>query len=141
MEENKLNLKPFNLKSAKAGNPVCTRDGRKARIICFDRKGGEKYNGFSIIALITENSDDELIGFFDEKGNASGSNSSCDLMMLPEKKEGWINIYDADTTFRYVNGRVYKTKDEAVQEAEEGIVKKLIEKNEYVDTIKITWEE
>ena len=32
------NLKPFDLKAAKSGKPVCTRDGRKARIICFDRR-------------------------------------------------------------------------------------------------------
>lgn len=32
-----LNLKEFDLEAAKAGKPVCTKDGRKARIICFDR--------------------------------------------------------------------------------------------------------
>lgn len=37
MEEKKLNLKEFDIEAAKAGKPVCTRDGRKARIICFDR--------------------------------------------------------------------------------------------------------
>ena len=36
MEERRLNLKPFDLQKAKEGKPVCTRDGRKARIICFD---------------------------------------------------------------------------------------------------------
>ena len=48
MEENKLNLKPFNLEAAKDGKPVCTRDGRKARIICFDAK-----RTHPIIALIS----------------------------------------------------------------------------------------
>ena len=38
MEDKTLNLKPFNLEAAKQGKPVCTRDGRKARIICFDAK-------------------------------------------------------------------------------------------------------
>lgn len=37
-ENNKF--KPFDLEQAKAGKPVCTRDGRKARIICFDLKNG-----------------------------------------------------------------------------------------------------
>lgn len=32
------NLKEFNLEAAKSGKPVCTRDGRKARIICFDKE-------------------------------------------------------------------------------------------------------
>ena len=31
MEENKLNLKPFDIQKAREGKPVCTRDGRKAR--------------------------------------------------------------------------------------------------------------
>ena len=35
-ENNKF--KPFNLEQAKAGKPVCTRDGRKARIGEEDRK-------------------------------------------------------------------------------------------------------
>lgn len=32
-------MKPFNLELAKQGHPVITRNGKKARIICFDRKG------------------------------------------------------------------------------------------------------
>ena len=34
---NMQKMKPFDLEAAKAGKPVCTRDGRKARINCFDR--------------------------------------------------------------------------------------------------------
>ena len=48
MEEKKLNLKPFDIQKAREGKPVCTRDGRKARIICFNRKGD-----MPITALIT----------------------------------------------------------------------------------------
>lgn len=49
MEEKKLNLKPFDLEAAKAGKPVCTRDGRKARIICYDRQSD---HGFPLVALV-----------------------------------------------------------------------------------------
>lgn len=35
-ENNKY--KPFNLEEAKAGKPVCTRGGHKAKIICFDAR-------------------------------------------------------------------------------------------------------
>ena len=31
-------MKEFNLEQAKAGKPVCRRDGKKARIICYDAK-------------------------------------------------------------------------------------------------------
>ena len=131
------NLKEFDLEAAKSGKPVCTRDGRKARLICFDKKGA-----YPIVALVNDYNEEEYIKNYDEFGKKFiGGETSDDLMMLPEKKEGWINIYDADTTFRYVDGRVYETKDEAVQKAKEEIAKELRGKNEYVDTIKITWEE
>lgn len=51
MGEKKLNLKEFNLEAAKAGKPVCTRDGRKARIICFDTINKSNY---PIIALLED---------------------------------------------------------------------------------------
>ena len=133
--ENKLNLKPFDIEAAKAGKPVCTRDGRKARIICFDKVGD-----FPIVAL-TDDRDykEDGVNLYDINGK--GSNECFDLMMLPEKKDGWINIYNADTTFYYVDGRVFETKDEAVQEAKEEVEKGQREKNEYIDTIRVEWEE
>ena len=136
------NLKEFDLEAAKSGKPVCTRDGRKARIICFDRISGDDY--YKIVACVTAfDGDFEEVLFYGIDGYIVDSQNPKDedLMMLPEKKEGWINIYDADTTFRYVDGRVYETKDEAVQKAKEEIAKELRGKNEYVDTIKINWEE
>lgn len=36
IDTNKLKL--FDLEAAKAGRPVCTRDGRKVRIVSFDMK-------------------------------------------------------------------------------------------------------
>lgn len=80
------NLKPFSLEAAKAGNPVCTRDGRKARIICFDAKGEKP-----IIALIANgNSEDVNYYYITGKVRFLDKEDENDLMMLPEKKEGWI---------------------------------------------------
>ena len=136
-KDSKLTLKEFDLKAAKAGKPVCTRDGRKARIICFDQK-----DIAPIVGLVTGLDGKESIYAFYKDGRVSSQKERVDdLMMLPEKKEGWINIYDADTTFRYVDGRVYETKDEAVQKAKEEIAKELRGKNEYIDTIRVEWEE
>ena len=140
MKDKKLNLKPFDLEAAKAGEPVCTRDGRKARIICFDAQCDKS----PIIALI-ENGKNEEVHKFHKDGKLFGldedEESFKDLMMLPEKKEGWINIYNADTTFYYVDGRVFETKDEAVKEAKEEVEKEQREKNEYIDTIRVEWED
>lgn len=105
MEEKKLNLRPFDLEAAKAGKPVCTRDGRKARIISFDRKF--LFNGVSypIIALIENTDKEEIIYGYNEEGKVIIEHDTPykdDLMMLPEKKEGWIiihkeAIYDKET--------------------------------------------
>lgn len=97
MEEKKLNLKPFDLEAAKAGKPVCTRDGRKARIICFDTINKGNY---PIIALL-EDKGCEAIFYYNKDGKCNVG-TELDLMMLPEKKEGWIiihkeAIYDKET--------------------------------------------
>ena len=84
------NLKPFDLEAAKAGKPVCTRDGRKVRIICFDRINGDYYK---IVACVTAfDGDFEEVLFYGIDGYIVDSQNPKDedLMMLPEKKEGWI---------------------------------------------------
>ena len=122
MKEKKLNMKPFDLEAAKAGKPVCTRDGRKARIICFDRKDVRP-----IIALIkSADNDDEGVYYYYADGlNLNSYPSVFDLMMLSEKKEGWVNIYDDMV--------IYESKEEA----KIGIA---TERN-YIVTTKVEWEE
>ena len=41
-------MKPFDLEKAKAGEPIITRNGLPARIICFDRKASV----YPIVALV-----------------------------------------------------------------------------------------
>ena len=85
MEENKLNLKPFDIQKAREGKPVCTKDGRKARIICFDRN-----DLYPIVALIECEDGKEIIGAYSKEGQTEIYEiKGTDLMMLPEKKEGW----------------------------------------------------
>lgn len=87
MEENKLNLKPFDIQKAREGKLVCTRDGRKARIICFDGKGDQP-----IIALVeAKGNKDALIEkveryFINGHSVFEVRETNNDLMMLPEKK-------------------------------------------------------
>ena len=124
MEENKLNLKPFDIQKAREGKPVCTRDGRKARIICFDRVGD-----FPIVALTDDREyKEEGVNLYDINGK--GSNECFDLMMLPEKKEGWVNI-DKGGSGKITISSPYSTKEEAIHNDNETTI----------DTIKISWEE
>lgn len=133
MEEKKLNLKPFDLEAAKAGKPVCTRDGRKARIISFDRHGED----CPIIALVVDSKNaecEEVIDYtLDGICNENIINhNKYDLMMFLQKKEGWINIY---TSYDGIETgiSVYETKE---------IAKKGIDNSvSYLGTIKIEWEE
>lgn len=97
MKEKKLNLKEFNLEAAKAGKPVCTRDGRKARIICFDLNN----KNFPIVAIINCDSEENAYQY-DIDGICDEHDNNLNLMMSTEKKEGWIiihkeAIYDKET--------------------------------------------
>ena len=76
-------MKPFNLEEAKAGKPVQTRDGRKARIVCFDAQ--DRDNKKYIVALVTDlNAVTEHINSYDLNGAWwPGSNSPEDLIMAP----------------------------------------------------------
>ena len=125
MEENKLNLKPFDIQKAREGKPVCIRDGRKARIICFDTKG----DPCPIIALVEENNIESAY-HYDKNGQNAYKKSELDLMMLPEKKEGWVNI-DKGGSGKITISSPYSTKEEAIHNDNETTI----------DTIKISWEE
>lgn len=120
-------MKEFDIELAKAGHPVQTRDGRPVRIICFDRKD----NYYPIVALIKDNdTKEELLNSFTEDGRhyTYRYDAPEDLFMAPNKKEGWINIYDNKEV-----GYVYDSKEEAITNICTGLKVKT--------TIKIEWEE
>ena len=132
MEENKLNLKSFDIQKAREGKPVCTRDGRKARIICFDSNGGRP-----IVALVTECDDEEEIPYkyhCDGSYNCQSIPSDNDLMMLPEKKKGWINIIKTQDGGYCCKGEVHSDYNDAFLENINALDNRGI-------TVKIEWED
>lgn len=117
-----LKLKPFDLQKAREGKPVYTRDGRKARIICFDR-----IDARPILALVVSSDgkgEDVFDYFVSGKRIANTLESDLDLMMLSEKRSGWAKVR------KDIN--LYDTKEEADR--------KMIGNDEYV-TAKVCWEE
>ena len=86
MEEKKLNLKEFDLEAAKAGKPVCTRDGRKARIICFDSKRKDEKNIIALIPSKEYPEFEDLIAYPNNGNYHGGHENDGDLMMLTKKK-------------------------------------------------------
>ena len=130
MEEKKLDLKEFDLEAAKLGKPVCTRDGRKARIICFDMKG----DICPMVAAVEENGVEYLYRY-DEKGLNCYKKSNEDLMMLPEKHEGWINIVKTEAGGYCCRGaEVHSDYNDAILENINVLDKRGI-------IVKIEWEE
>lgn len=126
-------METFNLELAKAKHPVQTRDGRPARIICYDKKGTE----YPIVALIYNNEREcEIIEEYSIDGKASiHLIDNRDLVMAPVTKEGWVNVYKDKE--KIITGNVYTTEEEAIERSsdlkEEPIV--------YIATTKIEWEE
>lgn len=125
-------MKPFDLEKAKAGAPVCTREGFKARIVCFDVDNDK----FPVVALIKDsiNSNEYPVSLTKEGRFSYGEADSLkDLFMVVEKKYGWVNLYKAMTD-RCI-GCVYNTKEEAMSKIvkDGGVI--------YIDTVKVEWEE
>ena len=130
MEENKLNLKPFDIQKAREGKPVCTRDGRNARVLCYDFKQNEEYP----ILVAVENKDGKECALLYSNDGISEmyKSSNNELAMFPEKKEGWVNIYNRYSAELTSDGYFYFTKEEALSNIEND--------GTYVKTIKMSWE-
>lgn len=129
------NLKPFDLEAAKAGAPVVTRDGRPARIICFDAKSLN-----NIIALVEDGGSEEPISVTpDGEYSPCFGPSNNDLFMVTVKREGWVNMYktgcaSGDDILVHRAGNIFKTyeaaKDTATRECDT-----------YIGTFRVEWEE
>lgn len=130
MKGDKPSMKPFDLGKAKAGAQVCTRGGKPARIICFDRDDANR----PLITLVKEEDGEYVMSHsLDGKRNPKGV-SEEDLMMVPEKKEGWINIYRTKNVFELpCVSAVFETEEKAKAGS--------LGKYDRVATIKIEWEE
>lgn len=130
-------MKPFNLKQAMAGKPVCTRNGNPANIIDFDCNVVMDNKIAKYLRVISTNGEKEVTLLCDRNSGYVylgrlrhlDEINSCDLMM-GNRFVGWQNIVD-DGHGNRVGSCIWKTREEA-------------EKNKplhCVSTIKILWEE
>lgn len=122
-------MKQFNLEEylRDPNKKVVTRDGRNVRIVCTDRQGGDH----PILILCSASDGIESCFSCFPNGRRYVDTDSCvDLFFAPEKRSGWINIYDR-TGDAHASRRIYDTEEEALKCASV----------ERVDTIKIEWEE
>lgn len=128
--------KPFDLEEAKKGKPVCTRDGREARIVCFDREYLYEKQNYSIVALIKSPYSETIYSYTKDGLYYSNTIHDNDLMMRCEKKVGYVNLYH-NSNDRYAgylgNNVIYK---------DEELARKLGKDcPNYIKTIKVEWYE
>lgn len=119
-------MKQFNLEEyiANPSKKLVTRNGRKVRIICTDKKG----NDYPIVALIEETYGESYVTY-NADGKAAATSDSRDLFFAHEKKEGYVNIYENN----WLDGIIYPSKEKALN-MRDGDMK-------YITTIKIELEE
>lgn len=133
-EEDKVNCIPFDIEKAINGSDVCTRDGRKARILCFDAKGDRP-----VVALIDQKgiSDDYPYKYYTNGSFYDDDTiSDIDLMIVQSAKTGWANLYKSSSdngSCMYNALNVYSSIEEARNH--------IINQDNYIDTVEISWKE
>lgn len=139
-------MKPFNLKTylENPSRKVITRDGRPVRIITTNANlysPGPDADIYPVVALIKVSSanrgkrpNEEILNCYNTNGNIiPGRNDRSDLFFETVKVSGWINIYTSKFSDKTITGSICKTKEEALRLADE--------RDNYLDTIFIEWEE
>ncbi|MCF0114068.1 MAG: hypothetical protein HUJ56_01855 [Erysipelotrichaceae bacterium] len=134
-------MKPFDLQLAMKGHPVQTVDGRPVKLIFFDMNNelGKPVVGIVPNGGLTGTSD--FLETWTINGTVYNLNLTpsdpLDLVMVPDKKKGWINIYkdrSNDAAPAHTGSYIHKSKESALKGAagRDGT---------YITTIEIEWEE
>ena len=123
-------MKEFNLEEylKNPDSEIVTRDGRKVRILCTDRKGDTP-----IIALVNDANDGQEYGyaFYSDGKFFRDGGDELDLFFAPTKHTDYINLYRDESV--YFLGAVY-TSEEYAKNIARG-------NDQYITTIKVEWEE
>lgn len=120
-----ISMKPFNLDEylANPSKKVVTRDGKSVKIRCTNYHPPQP-----VIAEVE--GFDYATSFSSDGKYYRNRESTYDLFFVPEKHEGWTNVYRQDDRYRYT-GLIHETKEEALKDKD----------LDYITTIKIEWEE
>ena len=128
---NKQNMKQFSLEEY-LKNPlrkVITRDGLNATIICTDKKDSK----YPIVALIETKTGGEFLQCYTKDGTYY-IDTLCDndLYFLPEKYEGWINLYKCTNSTQCYTSNPFDSEEKAIELGKMS--------DNYLKTVKIEWE-
>ena len=108
---------------------LVTRNGRKARVICKDRVS----KACPLVVLVTMEDGEEIPFTYHTDGKFYHGENELDLFFVPEKHEGWINLYRNEDGISWISPNYFKSKEEAEKEGKAYTCG--------VTTIKIEWEE
>lgn len=130
------NYKQFDLQEylKNPNRKVITRDGRSVRIVCTDMIG----NPYPVLAICKMDPTHECCRSYTTDGKLyTEGDSQADLFFAPEKKEGWVNLFNLSKDLCLSRGlsRVYSSKE---------VAESMVEKcglHPYIATVKIEWEE
>lgn len=122
-------MKQFNLDEylKNPNRKVVTRDSRNVRIVCTDRMDDD----YPVVALVRGEVSEELLSYTEDGALWKNQDDDSDLFFAPEKKEGWINLYNSYEGT--VGRRVYRSEKEAKSEIDQDKL--------YISTVKVEWEE
>lgn len=126
-------MKQFNLEEylKNPSRKVETRSGRKVRkILCTDRRD----SNYPVVALVEFDWGEDPIGYTKDGEYRIGDKTDRDLFFAPEKKEGWVNVFeDAVGKPSIPYSDVFTSKENAEESGKN--------KDWYIATAKIEWEE
>jgi hypothetical protein len=99
-------------KTLDLNKPVQTRDGRKARIICTDRKSVM----YQVVALVesSDGSEEGACSYTKTGQYHAGYQDQSDLVNVPEKRTVYLNMYEDGREIR-----IHKTREAADKSAAE----------------------
>lgn len=133
LSTSKPNMKPFDLKLAVNGSPVITSKGHEVKIAGYNPHAKVKARVVGWVSLDEQSPEARA---WSDTGEAAGDDG-FNLFMAPLRKSGYINLYPKYVTdeskVHYRHGRVYGSRDEAIENELSG--------SELIATIKIEWEE
>ena len=123
-------MKQFNLDEylKNPNREIITRDGKRVKILCTDRK----FDTFPIVALVKEGIEEHTYTYLPNGIYSITVESAYDLFFAPEKKEAWVNLYQTDNVLPNL-GTLYDTKEKALENR--------LQMSKYISTVKIEWEE
>ena len=110
---------------------VVTRLGHSVRIICTNKISSCRPK--PVIALVLQGGYEYTFCYTRDGLCVENAKSPYDLFFVPEKKEGWVNLFNLSEG-PYL-GRVYSSKEVA-----ESMIKKC-GLHPYIATVEIEWEE